>query len=321
MALIKCPECGKDVSDKAVACIHCGYPIEETLEQKSSVNTVTQDVNTNQQSEVSEGFTLFSVAKEYVNLECKRCEKVFTYSRYRYFEVASPEYCIPNTLIQCPNCQNTAIPHSKITTKRNDTGCKKNGCLTTPIQEMNTFDEELDKLSSKYKKRILMIILLIIIPIIVWKIVGPKTVESGDGWKHQIGNFKKACDFQRTCHSEHATHRIHSFFGDYRYYCDECWITYDGQEDFDSLANKSSERSTDAKVCAKKVVEDNLRSPSTAKFCKYTEMTASNLGGNKWKITGYVDAQNSFGATVRENWTVTLTLTTSGFTDATVSFR
>lgn len=27
MALIKCPECGKEVSDKAKSCIHCGYPI------------------------------------------------------------------------------------------------------------------------------------------------------------------------------------------------------------------------------------------------------------------------------------------------------
>lgn len=27
MALIKCPECGSQVSDKAPACIHCGYPI------------------------------------------------------------------------------------------------------------------------------------------------------------------------------------------------------------------------------------------------------------------------------------------------------
>lgn len=27
MALINCPECGKEVSNKAVACIHCGYPI------------------------------------------------------------------------------------------------------------------------------------------------------------------------------------------------------------------------------------------------------------------------------------------------------
>ena len=29
MALIKCPECGKEVSDKAAACIHCGYPINK----------------------------------------------------------------------------------------------------------------------------------------------------------------------------------------------------------------------------------------------------------------------------------------------------
>lgn len=29
MALIKCSECGKEISDKAKACIHCGCPIEE----------------------------------------------------------------------------------------------------------------------------------------------------------------------------------------------------------------------------------------------------------------------------------------------------
>ncbi len=28
MALIKCPECGKQVSDKSPACIHCGCPIQ-----------------------------------------------------------------------------------------------------------------------------------------------------------------------------------------------------------------------------------------------------------------------------------------------------
>jgi len=27
MALIKCPECGRDVSDSAVSCPHCGHPI------------------------------------------------------------------------------------------------------------------------------------------------------------------------------------------------------------------------------------------------------------------------------------------------------
>ena len=27
MALIHCPECGKEVSDQAAACVHCGYPL------------------------------------------------------------------------------------------------------------------------------------------------------------------------------------------------------------------------------------------------------------------------------------------------------
>lgn len=29
MALIKCPECGKEISDKAKVCINCGCPLEE----------------------------------------------------------------------------------------------------------------------------------------------------------------------------------------------------------------------------------------------------------------------------------------------------
>ena len=32
MALIKCPECGKEISDKAKVCIHCGYPLNEQKE-------------------------------------------------------------------------------------------------------------------------------------------------------------------------------------------------------------------------------------------------------------------------------------------------
>ena len=30
MAIIKCPECGRDVSDRAKSCPNCGYPIENT---------------------------------------------------------------------------------------------------------------------------------------------------------------------------------------------------------------------------------------------------------------------------------------------------
>ena len=32
MSLIKCPECGKEISDKAPACIHCGCPLNPAPE-------------------------------------------------------------------------------------------------------------------------------------------------------------------------------------------------------------------------------------------------------------------------------------------------
>ncbi len=34
MAMIKCPECGKEVSDKADACPNCGNPISEKAAPK-----------------------------------------------------------------------------------------------------------------------------------------------------------------------------------------------------------------------------------------------------------------------------------------------
>lgn len=43
MALIKCPECGRDISDRAVACIHCGFPLNEGQQpqplQQTTVDT------------------------------------------------------------------------------------------------------------------------------------------------------------------------------------------------------------------------------------------------------------------------------------------
>lgn len=33
MALFECPECGREISDKAEKCIHCGYPIKPQQKQ------------------------------------------------------------------------------------------------------------------------------------------------------------------------------------------------------------------------------------------------------------------------------------------------
>ena len=42
MAIIKCPECGKEISDKSEHCISCGYPIKKYLQERDATvsNTI-----------------------------------------------------------------------------------------------------------------------------------------------------------------------------------------------------------------------------------------------------------------------------------------
>ena len=162
--------------------------------------------------------------------------------------------------------------------------------------------------------------------VLIYNTVIVRTVDKGNGWKHQIGNFGE-CQYSDRLNCEEATHRIKSTFVMGGQYCDEHWNS-NGIGMFERLAEKSvssssrsDESETDAKICAKKAVEDCLKAPSTADFCSYSEMDTTYLGNDKWKITGYVDAENSFGAVLRQKWTVTLTLTSSGFKDADVMFE
>ena len=41
MALVKCPECGKEISDQSETCIHCGYPLKK--ESKETENPSTEE--------------------------------------------------------------------------------------------------------------------------------------------------------------------------------------------------------------------------------------------------------------------------------------
>ncbi len=35
MAIINCPECGKEISDKSETCIYCGYPLKEPMDKEA----------------------------------------------------------------------------------------------------------------------------------------------------------------------------------------------------------------------------------------------------------------------------------------------
>lgn len=56
---------------------------------------------------------------------------------------------------------------------------------------------------------------------------------------------------------------------------------------------------------AKSIIEDMLKSPSTAKF---SNVDAYELSNEKdvWAVNGYVDSQNGFGAMLRSTWEVQL---------------
>jgi GYF domain 2 len=61
-----------------------------------------------------------------------------------------------------------------------------------------------------------------------------------------------------------------------------------------------------------RIIAQNLRSPSTAKFPSFYEKGAvafRSLGENRYRISSYVDAQNAFGATIRNYWLATVIVT------------
>ena len=60
---------------------------------------------------------------------------------------------------------------------------------------------------------------------------------------------------------------------------------------------------TDARFMCRQFVEDRLKAPATADFCNET-VTA--LDGDRFRVAGSVDSENSFGATLRTEYSCAL---------------
>lgn len=95
MALIKCPGCGQEVSDKAKKCIHCGKALKD-------------------ESAVSEKIKCSNCGKlisddEHLVWKCTSCEKAFKVSlsklKKMYLQKNKPEYA-GKMLLKCPTCGN-----------------------------------------------------------------------------------------------------------------------------------------------------------------------------------------------------------------------
>jgi hypothetical protein len=60
----------------------------------------------------------------------------------------------------------------------------------------------------------------------------------------------------------------------------------------------------EAFTAAQYIVKQELVSPSSAKFCKVTEATATfNSTTGKWTVKGWVESKNTYGTVIRQNFT------------------
>jgi hypothetical protein len=76
-----------------------------------------------------------------------------------------------------------------------------------------------------------------------------------------------------------------------------------GNSDNSTPEKRTSVSDAEAKVVAEAQVEAVLKAPSTAKFSKWGDTQMIPIT-NGYKVIGYVDSQNSFGAMIRSNYSV-----------------
>lgn len=104
--LINCSECGREISDKAVACPHCGNPISSQHKKSNSLSHMPcPNCGTN-----------WHTFDDNNNDVCKICDHIFTEKEISDFKIQqnAKQRAIQASKPKCPMCGSTNI--SKIST-------------------------------------------------------------------------------------------------------------------------------------------------------------------------------------------------------------
>lgn len=141
--LIKCPECGKEVSDKAPACIYCGFPLnnmheenfclingekhdlidlkklymkltdsekkelyEKTLSRYNGNREVTSDETTRVIVKIHENFGYRGSGTEYL---FDKFVLTCIDHNFQYFEFNTADIPDPSKTVRCPKCGSTSV--------------------------------------------------------------------------------------------------------------------------------------------------------------------------------------------------------------------
>ena len=112
MALIKCPECNKDISSKSKICIHCGYPIESD-NIYCMINGISYDLSFMLDDSID---TLFKGKQLHLLTRCnlKDClDKTKTIVKTgeipKVLNLKQQEKVEEKNIIRCPTCGSTKV--------------------------------------------------------------------------------------------------------------------------------------------------------------------------------------------------------------------
>lgn len=108
MALIKCPECGKEISDKSDKCIHCGFPLRNTPFLQENINGKYYDINFLTDKNISQAKKI-TMLRELTNYEMDLIDAKKLVLKYHPTQQQDSSKPKEDNKPKCPTCGSTNI--------------------------------------------------------------------------------------------------------------------------------------------------------------------------------------------------------------------
>lgn len=253
MALITCPECNGQVSDKAATCPHCGYPLGSSEREKEQL--------------VSE---LTGVLKAKIDTDTEDQGHPLTKE-----EVRTGSY-----LVQCPHCSRMTNKYKPLCESCGKKWSDSSEVLPEKTKASAPQPRDLKQESKSSSGSSLIWGLVLAMSLIVIIAVSSAT-------KNPYSSSKSATSSGTSGKSSYSSSSSSSGY-------------------FSSSSRKQDDDDIKAGVyvLAKNCVKNHLKAPSTAEFTEMWDCGFSKGDDNIYMMTGYVDSENSFGAMLREQWSI-----------------
>lgn len=321
MALITCPECNGQVSDKATTCPHCGYPLgkpEKGKEQLVSELAVATKPGVEDTAPVqAHPLTKEEVRTGSYLVQCPHCERMT--SKYKVlcencgnqwgefggissdFDIASAS---PDGVkVHCRNCgeifqeDNDFFEdgNSMTITVKKSFSCPSCHRNCAPGMSLSASQQTTLTPPSNLKEKteapthgnptwkfIIGIAATLVIALGLGAI-DPSSVSS---------NSKKSSTSEKSSYSSSSSSSGYSS------------SSYKSSSSSSSKKYDEDDIKAGVYVLAKKCVKNHLKAPSTAEFTEMWDCGFSKGDDNIYMMTGYVDSENSFGAMLQEQWSI-----------------